>query len=317
MHLNKFVALLIFCSIFSCSNNNFSEASLEYYSTIAKELHLSNQLLQEQKLEVLEDVKEESKIRTQYRPLVKAIEQTQNYSIPIIATIDSFIEQLEQANPADKRSVNTIFIKEDKGNLLKGNIIKLRSAYLNQVNDSWNDGGIKGTIFADPAKREAMLTEIEAEIPLKASFGDARGQQSWVEYTFKNMPATAAINSLLRLKNTIFQCESIISSFYAGQIGFSCCFFCYDPLNVYQVSPKYNLKLGDTLEMSLVLGEKPYKKAKFYVDGVLIPKDKDYGFPLFEAPAETVGEHKYEVMAIIEASQDTIRNSFKYEVFPQ
>lgn len=114
------------------------------------------------------------------------------------------------------------------GPYLDKRIRELKNKYLALVAGIWEypnaDGtiGLKGTIFADPTRKEAALYQLEARMNLIGSSnynGIENNGKSWAAYTFGELPVAAVYSLLRKYQNDAKTTEAAVVDFLAAQMG--------------------------------------------------------------------------------------------------
>lgn len=106
--------------------------------------------------------------------------------------------------------------KEPQGKVLAEKIKQLKADYIHLVGELWEDGGVKGTVFALQDKKEEVLKLLASKIRLLAdedyNAAEHRGK-SWEENTFGEMPVKAILFMFFHIERSADQSEMAVMNF--------------------------------------------------------------------------------------------------------
>jgi len=342
------ITLVLSC--LSCRQNNSSTAVLDKFYILDQSLEKNNQILTQNTTQVIADILETAKIKTQYLPLVDAANNTRNLARDIDDYINNIrkvlikesggiyseeealtLGRLELKGRAkggnNKKIAHRIFItgeydgKEQKaaGLVLEDMISDLKKAYLKLVLDLWSDGSPRGTIFQDSTKINYVKDGLEAKFPLMSSDyykKKEHSEKSWSEYTFGDLPAAAIYPILHKIQNDIRISEAIVIDFLNLQTkSLSICGF--GRYDVFSTAPKACIRLGETYKTKLRVGEFAHQTTfSISVNGRDL-KIVD-GIALYQTKPSSTGEKMYtanvSVVNSLTGETQTFTKEFRYEV---
>jgi uncharacterized protein (UPF0305 family) len=123
--------------------------------------------------------------------------------------------------------------------------------YLHFMESSWDNGGIKGTEFADSSKKESVMQKIKASLDLPF-LSQIRADSAYLERQLKDKSVAAVLTFLSSIQNDIRKQEYHVFNFFSRQIGMLCNFGSSGfPLCV-QYS-KYYIRLGEIYDVKISL----------------------------------------------------------------
>jgi gliding motility-associated protein GldM len=329
---------------------NVSAEIINAFFMLDKGIEKNNKIVKTAVKDVVEGMEETAKTKVQYQPLVvKAIgakDISSDFHGYINELRDRMVEEsggaytLEDATaqghpelagkPMGKKDKDTpqrIFVsgdygsegkKEPQGAILADKITKLREAYLEYVSSLWDGEGIKNTIFADTAKKDAEMAKLAHEMTLTSDENykpEIHEGKVWAEYTFGHMPVAAVYPMLRKFQNDARTSEAAVVNFLAGQMGKL--EMNYDKFAVFSQSPKPYILLGEQFETEIALGAYS-SQAEFSVKvGSSSLKIVD-GKAKYTARPSTIGEKTYTAAISVKnpltGKTDTYKQDFQYEV---
>lgn len=332
---------------------NVSAEIINAFFMLDKGIKKNNHIVEESVTGVIASMEETAKTKTQYQPLVDKAKEAKEITKGFYAYIDelrtgmveesggaySEQEAADSGHPElagkpkgkkDKDTPQRIFVTGDytgatkpafevpAGPVLDTKVQELKKAYLDFVAGLWENGGIKGTIFADQSKKESALASLKSEMTLISSDeyqADQHEGKSWEEFTFGHMPVAAIYPMLRKFQNDARTSEAAIVNFLASQMGKM--ELNYDKFDVFSQSPKPYILLGETYEAEIALGAYS-SQAKFSVSvGGSSLKIVD-GKAKYTARGSSVGEKKYTAKISVNnpltGETETFTKDFSYEV---
>ncbi len=225
-------------------------------------------------------------------------------------------------NGADKKAVEQIFIsgqygggqQEAQGVLLEFKLKQLKEAYLETILKMWDEGGIRGTIFADPSRKNATIDKLTREISMPND-NNFSSKTTWIEDNFRGKTVQETYLLLTQYENQINLSTAAILKFLSEQMGRL--ELTYDKFDVFAQSPKPYVLLGETYESEIALGAYS-SQAKFSVsvNGQSLPiRD---GKARYSTRAARIGEKTYSatisVVNPLTGETETFKKDFSYEV---
>ena len=283
--------------------------------------------------------------KVQFQPLVPVAAQVQNLTTQFHQHIDELKNLMAQESsgvytesdteteanrdligmPKDgnnKKVVKQIFISgqygdaqhEPQGDLLGLKLAKLNDAYTQILAELWDDGGIRGTIFANQIRKEAFLSELQSNISL-SNYNNLPQGTAWAEENFKGKTIAETYLTLTRYQNRVNLAASTVLKSLSRQMGKLD--LRYDKFDVFAQSQKPYVLLGETYEAEIALGAYS-SQTKFSVSvggSSLLVVD---GKAKYTARPSNTGEKSYNARISVPNPQtgevETFIKTFKYEV---
>lgn len=332
---------------------NVSAEIINAFFILEKGIAKNNKIVEHAVESVITGMDETAKTKVQYAALVQYAKEAREITKGFDAYIDELREQMvkesggaytkEEAEaeghpdfegkPRGKKDKDTpqrIFVSGDytgaekpafevpAGPVVDKKVQELKKAYLDFVAKLWDGGGIKGTIFADPAKKEGALKELEEEMTLSGSEfykEDQHEGKSWAEFTFGHMPVAAIYPMLRKFQNDAKTSEAAVINFLSSQMGKL--ELNYDKFDVFAQSPKPYILLGETYEAEIALGAYS-SQSKFSVSVGGSSLKIENGKAKYTASGSSVGQKSYEAKISVQnpltGETETFTKQFSYEV---
>lgn len=332
---------------------NVSAEIINAFFMLDKGIAKNNKIVDHASEGIIAGMEETAKTKTQYQPLVEKAKEAKTITTGFYTYIDqlrdgmveesggayTLQEATDQGHPElegkpkgkkDKDTPQRIFVTGDyaggkkpafdvpAGPVLEQKIKDLKAEYLKFVGSLWDNGGIKGTIFADPKKKDESIAKLEAEMTLISSENykaDAHENKTWADFTFGHMPVAAIYPMLRKFQNDAKTSESAVINFLAGQMGKL--ELNYDKFDVFSQSPKSYILLGEEYNAEIALGAySSQSKFSVNVNGSSLPiKD---GKASYKTRPSKVGEQKYvariSVNNPLTGETETFTKDFFFEV---
>jgi hypothetical protein len=133
---------------------------------------------------------------------------------------------------------------------LTANIQSSYNNYLHFMEKSWDNGGIKATIFADTSKKENFMQEIKATLNLPF-LSQIRDNPTYLERQLKDKPLAVALTLLSSIQNDVRKQEYHIFHFFDRQIGRM---HNYKRVGLWAISSKFHIRLGEIYKSEILLG---------------------------------------------------------------
>lgn len=328
---------------------NVSAEIINAFFMLDKGINANNKIVEKSVENTIASMEETAKTKTQYKPLVAKAKEVAN----ITKGFDDYISEMrarmveesggaytaeeakESGHPElagkpigkkDKDTPQRIFVSGDYGNekkepqgpVLDEKIQKLREQYIQFVDGLWADGGIKGTVFAQPDKKKATLEQLKKQLTLSSSEGykpENHEGKSWSDFTFGHMPVAAIYPMLRKFQNDAKTSEAAVVSFLASQIGQM--ELTYDKFAVFSQSSKPYIMLGETYEAEIALGAYS-SQADFSVNVNGSRLNVVDGKAKYTARGSRVGEQKYTAKISVKnpltGETETFSEDFFFEV---
>jgi len=320
---------------------------LDDFFFLDRTLHKTNRFIKHNTEELTYRIEETTKSKNQYKPLVGVAKKIRTLTEDYNAYVDNLRNQLaqesgglftieeayQQGNPQlegrpkglnNKEAANNVFVignngpSESNGEALDKKIFQLRKDYLSVVASLWDNGGIQGTVFAAPSKKEVYLRALEEEFTLTSSenyVSYQHGEKTWVEYTFSQKSVARVYPILRRFQNEALISEAAIVNFLASQMGKL--ELTYDNFEVFAQSPKPYIRLGETYEADIMLGAYS-SQARFSVSVNGSSLKIVAGKAKYTAKGTSVGEKKYTAKVSVSnpltGEVETFTKDYYYEV---
>lgn len=285
-------------------------------------------------------------IKVQFQALIPPANQIQDLSTEFHQYIDELKELMAQESegvytqfdaetngnqdligmPKDgsnKKVVEQVFIsgkyggvntQEQQGPALYRKLTQLRKDYLGVIANLWDNGGIRGSVFADFSRKERLLAQLSDDL-LLTDYKNRFTEESWIEDNFKGKTIEETYVSLTQCQNQVNLSTAAVLKFISEQMGKL--ELTYDKFEVIAQSQKPYVLLGETYESEIALGAYS-SQAKFSVsvEGHSLPITD--GKARFSTRAASVGEKNYSakisVVNPLTGETETFTKTFNYEV---
>lgn len=206
--------------------------------------------------------------------------------------------------------VNT---QEQHGPVLHQQLKRLREDYLRTVEELWDNGGVKGTIFASPYKREQFTQQVEGDVLVAENM--TSNASFWVRTNFYGETVEGVYLLLTEYQNQVNLSTAAIINRIANQMGKL--ELSYDKFDVFAQSAKPYVLLGETYEAEIALGAYS-SQARFSVSVDGRPLKIEDGRAKFSARGSSMGEQTYKAKISVQnpltGETESFTKSFKYEV---
>lgn len=332
---------------------NVSAEIINAFFMLDKGINANNKIVEESVENTIASMQATAETKTQYKDLVAKAKEATNITKEFDAYINQLRERMveesggaytqEEADKSghpelvgkpigkkDKDTPQRIFVSGDytgaqkpafevpAGPVLDQKVQALRQKYIDFVASLWDNGGIKGTVFADAGKKEASLKSLADALTLTSSENykpENHEGKSWEEYTFGHMPVAAIYPMLRKFQNDAKTSEAAVVSFLASQIGQM--ELTYDKFAVFAQSSKPYIMLGETYEAEIALGAYS-SQSNFSVSVNGQRLNVVDGKAKYTARGSRVGEQKYvasiSVQNPLTGETETFKQDFFFEV---
>jgi hypothetical protein len=325
--------------------DNQNKAFLIYDKT----LHLNNIMLQNTSKSMITSMEIATNAKPSFRPLVDAAKKVLLVGADYKAYIKGLREQLveesgglvlkEEAfeiglselagtpkNLNDKETAERIFVsgqydterRAPEGPILASRRDSQKEVYLELVAALWDNGGIKGTIFQDPKKKEGALNGLEYQLFLSNKeyyTFKTSNDQSWSEFTFSKKTVGSVYPMFRKYENEVIASELVVLNFLAAEIGELK--IIHDRFEIFSQSSKPCVHLGEAYRTEISLGAYS-TKAKFSVsvNGRSLPIVD--GKAVYTTKGSSVGTQSYRatitVLNPLTNEMETFKKTFYYEI---
>jgi hypothetical protein len=254
MKIGLFFWLLLY--LFTSCQNSYSEETIEQHLRLNEQFERSNILIKKNTAKVIDNTHTKIQRMPHYRILGLKLKEVTQFVDSLYQEVDDFKTQLKDI-PQEQQVFNTFEILSKK-------IQKFDQHLIQFVENCWDNGGIKATIFADISKKQTTLQRLKEELkPL------AFQQLNFNTFNNKNQPLAFTLTQLNILQNDIRRQENSLVCFFAAQIKSYCGYDCFD---VYAFSKKPCIRLGESYEAGICFGNyAPISLLKVTVDKDSLP----------------------------------------------
>lgn len=191
---------------------------------------------------------------------------------------------------------------------LKQQAARLQKQSVQLIYESWDNGGIKATIFSDSSRRQESIQRIEAE--LSPIFLTTQDQQ------LASMTNRILLTTLGILQQKVKQNEAVFINFFASQVGGIT--LCGPRPVLVANSSKTGIRLGETYEAEFIIFQQMPDDNYEVSIGDSILKMTDGFSTAHSIPSTTKGEHCFWTSVVIEEpftkEQTFLRKPFYFEV---
>jgi hypothetical protein len=314
-----------------------------------KALKMNNVLLQNTCKNIIASMEVTTNTKTNFRPLVDAAkkvlligtdykeylkglrEQLVEESGGVILKEEAFdigLSELARTpkNLNDKKTPERIFVsgqydgekRAPKGPVLESRKNAQKEFYLELVAGLWDNGGIKGTIFQDPNKKEGALTGLEYKLIFSnREYYNAQTSngQSWSEFTFSKKTVGSIYPMFRKFENDVLASELVVINFLAAEIGKL--ELIHDKFEIFAQSSKPYVHLGEAYRTEISLGAYS-TRAKFVVsvNGRSLPVVD--GKAVYTTKGSSIGTQSYRatitVLNPLTGEMETFKKTFYYEI---
>ncbi|MBL4649515.1 MAG: hypothetical protein JKY03_07265, partial [Aureispira sp.] len=171
--------------------------------------------------------------KVQYQPLIPIAVQVQSLTTEFHRHIDKLKDLMTQESNGvytesdtetesnrnligmpkggnNKKVVKQIFISgqydgaqnEPQGDVLDMKLQELKDAYIQIIADLWDEGGVRGTIFADQTKKAPFLSKLAHNISI-SDYKNIYQETTWVEENFKGKTVQETYLLLIQYQNQV------------------------------------------------------------------------------------------------------------------
>lgn len=351
----RLVYLLLFLCCFGIGcQEKYSEPILVEYFELNKSLKRNNNFIEHTTRDLIMRLEENAMIRTQLQFLEKKAKKIHDASIDLNTFIDGLRDSLivktggyyeeEEAIEIHKeflrglpKGARNIDLVEDilfRDNfsaldstmalsnliILEQKIQTLYDQHLQIIASCWDNGGLKGSIFADIDKKEAAIQNLKKQLSLPSSIHykpKVHNNQTWVEFKFKDKPLAAVLPILSEIQNDIRISEHALISFFISQFSGGDIF--YDSFDVFAQSSKSSIRLGETYEAEIAFGTYS-SEATFEIEVNGDTLNQTQGKAIYRVRPDKTGEQHYNTTIHYTnpatGETTTFRKAFYFEVIP-
>ena len=286
------------------------QSSESQYMSTSDGLHLnqciqnSTEIINKTTQAKLVDMEIDAAYKVHYAPVLAKAKIIAQLTTAVYDSITSFQQQIDLlplASVINKEQLTTFHSLQQKAQHLQEKSIAL-------VYKSWDNGGIKGTIFRDSTRRKGSIQYIKKEIrPILITT-----EEKMLSPSIKPILQT----KLGLLQQQVKQNEAVFIHFFAGQFGKM--MLCGPREFMAINSAKTCIRLGETYEAAFIfLLEIPHKNYDVSIGDSVLNMVDDRS-PIYSIPSTAKGEQCFWTTALIEnpltKEQTILRKAFYFEV---
>ena len=341
-----FYLLIILTAIFlnSCTQNNYSEATIAAFFDLDRSLKQSHRSLQWDRDFLLREMEETTTKKIHYRPIVeqakKAVEATKEFQSYIDEQRQSLVEQtggyfteeealtlgkpyltMQPKGYQEEKLIKNTFLGQDSvGYKIQTKFQALIDTYLTLATELWDVHAVKGTIFNDPSKKEPCIHALQEDFQSRtfgASFEKVPQHQDWTNFTFEDKSLAALYPLLRQFEHDATMAQLEFLSFVASNL-YPLCNWNYETFDAMAVTTNPIVLQGGTYEAAIFVGDDPKATLNVSVNGKKLPIEA--GKATYRTQNNTVGEHKYtariDITNPLTGEVETFSKVFHYKVLP-
>jgi len=346
-----FSILIILSICFSCEQvipqiGTPADENHTSFLTSMRNLNQINSYITTSSEQLFVNMEETIKTKTQYSPLVFKAAEIQQLTHVFHQSIDDLKDLMAQESegvytqydeetndnpdligmPKDGRNqkvVEQIFIsgkyggvntQEQQGPALYNKLTQLRKDYLKAVASLWDNGGLRGTVFADGFSKEKLLAKLSDDLSL-SDYVTRSNEATWLKENVKGKNIEEVYISLTTCQTQVNLSHAAVLQFLADQMGKL--ELTYDKFEVFAQSSKPYVLLGETYESEIAFGAYS-SQVKFSVSVNGQSLQVQDGKARFTTKASSIGEKRYDAKISVDNPQtgetETFVKTFQYEV---
>ena len=248
----RLVYLLLFSFFFLTScQEPYSEVEIQQQVLLNETIQRTNLMLKRNTSTKIKKTKSYIKARIQYHSFYPKFKYITTQS-------DSLFNEIEQLKRTliDHLETYSSATKIISTKTLTASVQSSYKNYLYFMESSWDNGGIKGTIFADIRKKESVMQEVKATLDLPF-LSQIRADSAYLERQLKDKPVAAVLTFLSAIQNDIRKQESHVFHFFSRQIGMLCNFGSSPEFGLHIRPNKYSIRLGQMYQTEIFMGNYP------------------------------------------------------------
>jgi len=253
---NRFFYLFNFVLLTCVScQEPYSEAMIQQQLLWKKAIEQSNLVLKENTSLEIEGAKISIKYKTQYHSFYPKFKYITTKADSIYNNIEG-LKQLVIRSSVDYSS--GFEMSQAKLALVQNLTQSIRSMSQNNLNwieQTWNNGGIKGTAFADISRKKSMMQQIKVTLDLPF-ICQIRDNPKYLEELLKDKPLAVTLTLLSSIQNDIRKQEYYTFKVFDRQISRM---HDYKHIGLWAISSKQCIRLGETFKSEIVFGNYPNK----------------------------------------------------------
>jgi hypothetical protein len=237
--------LLINLFFLTSCQEQYSEVEIQQQVLWNATIQRTNLILKRNISTKIKKAIKEIETKTQYEPFLPKFKYITTQSDRVFNEIERLKHTLLEHSEAHALATASIPTKA-----LTKNIQSSYNNYIYLIEKSWDNGGVKGTIFADIRKKESVIQEVKAILDLPF-LSQIRADSAYLERQLKDKSVAAVLTFLSSIQNDIRKQEYHVFHFFDKQISRM---HDYIPMNLLSLSSKYYVRLGETYKTEILWG---------------------------------------------------------------
>lgn len=225
----------------------------------SRNMERSTQTIKNSALTLIEQIKKDNEYKTQYHALYPKFDTVLHSA----DQLSSYINGLKQTlNEEPNNPINT--------DTLTTKIQDFYQQSIRLAENTWSNGGIKGTIFADESYRKRAILNLKEDLST-VLLDKIRTNPNQLKTQLESKPVAAKLNLLSSIKNDLQKQAYSTFEFFAMQIG-GMCDYGYTRFDIAIQPDKHSISLGETYRTDILYAK--YAKATILsveVEGENIP----------------------------------------------
>lgn len=244
--------LLLFNLLFLTScQEQYSEVEIQQQVLWNETIQRTNLILKRNVSTKIKKAIKDIETKTQYEPFLPKFKYITTQSDRVFNEIERLKHTLLEYSEAHALATATFPTKA-----LTKNIQSIYNNYIYLIEKSWDNGGIKGSIFADIHRKESAIQEVKASLDLPF-LSQIRADSAYLERQLKDKPVAAVLTFLSSIQNDIRKQESHVFHFFSRQIGMLCNFGSSPEFGLHIRPNKYSIRLGQMYQTEIFMGNYP------------------------------------------------------------
>jgi hypothetical protein len=259
--------LCLFFSLISTSGQEqYSDAMIQQQVLLNETLQRTNLILKSNTAIRIKKAKKYIKARIQYHSFYPKFKYVTIQSDSLYNEIERLKHTLIDHSETYSSATKIISTKT-----LTARVQSSYKNYLDLMESSWDNGGIKGTEFADSRKKESLMQKIKATLDLPF-LSQIRTDSTYLERQLKGKPLAAVLTFLSSIQNDIRKQEYHVFYFFNRQIGRLCNFGSSPEFDLHIRPNKFFIRLGQIYQTEIFMGNYPNSSFRsVVVEGARIP----------------------------------------------
>ena len=251
--MSRLLFLLGFSLFFAgCQlSEQYSEVEIQQQVLLNETIQRTNLMLKRNTSTKIKKAIKDIETKTQYKPFLPKFKYITTQSDRVFNEIERLKHTLLEHSEDYISTTETIPTKA-----LTKNIQSSYNNYIYLIEKSWDNGGVKGTIFADIRKKESAMQKIKATLNLPF-LSQIRANSAYLERQLKDKPVAIVLTFLSAIQNDIRKQEFHVFHFFSRQIGMLCNFGLSPEFGLHIRPNKYSIRLGQMYQTEIFMGNYP------------------------------------------------------------